>query len=208
MNRSCAFCGSQGKLTREHIWPKGIIHRTNYGSRTTSKGKVISGELTIADVCPQCNNGPLSILDGYICELYDQYFHRFHNKTSVVEFQYDWWKLGNWFLKASFNAARAAANAKDISMLSRHVDFIRGIDNRQPDLAIWADLVEPSFIFKQNDSGILIAKEMQPAMTRLAKIKIPDFELKTYVIRMIAFNSFYFYIAAPVEPYMNPNMDE
>jgi len=208
MARTCAFCGAHGRLTREHIWPKGIINRVDYGSRFTGQGKVISGDLTIADVCEHCNNGPLSSLDAYICQLYDQYFHQFHDKGSSVVFEYDWWRLGNWFLKASFNAARASRNATDIKILSRCTDFVRGIDQRQPDLAIWADLTEPSYLAQKNDCGIYTAKKMQPRMTRFATISIPDTTLDHYTLRMVAINSFYFYLAIPVQPYMPPQMDE
>lgn len=180
MARTCAFCGKSGNLTREHIWPKGIINRVDYRIRRTGRGKVISGELTIGDVCGKCNNGPLSILDTYICKLYDEYFHQFRDKGSVVEFQYDWWQLGNWFLKASFNAARAAGNKTDISILSRTTDFALGVDKRQPDLAIWADLTEPSYLAEQLESGIYTTKKVLPKMTRFATIKIPDTDLKSY----------------------------
>ena len=208
MARTCAFCGSHGRLTREHIWPKGIIDRVDYGLRFTGQGKVITGELTIADVCADCNNGPLSALDAYICKLYDQYFHQFHDKGSHVTFQYDWWQLGNWFLKASYNAARASGNKNDVAILSRCTDFIRGVDQRQPDLAIWADLTEPSYLAEQSESGVYSAKKMRPAMTRFATITIPDAELDHYTLRMVAINSFYFYLAIPVQPYMNPEMNE
>jgi hypothetical protein len=195
-------------MTREHIWPKGIIDRVGYGISFTGRKKVIAGELTIADVCGRCNSGPLSSLDAYMCELYDRYFHQFHDKGSSVAFHYDWWRLGNWFLKASFNAARAAANQADAAFLSRHSDFIRGSDQRQPDLAIWADLTEPSYLAEQTDAGIYLAKKMPPQMTRLATFSIPDTQLHHYTLRMIAINSFYFYIAIPVQPYMNPELSE
>lgn len=208
MARECAYCGCNGRLTREHIWPKGIIDRVNYKTRFTGQGKVISGELTIADVCATCNNGPLADLDAYICELYDRYFFQFHDRGSEVEFEYDWTKLGNWFLKASFNAARAAKNERDTKILSQFTQLIRGIDRRQPDLAIWADLTEPSYVASQAESGIFTAKQILPAMVRFMRIQIPDTQLSRYTLRVIAINSFYFYIAIPVEPYMPIAWDE
>lgn len=208
MARTCAFCGAHGRLTREHIWPKGIINRVEYGLRFTGQGKVITGKLTIADVCRACNNGPLSALDAYICKLHDEYFHQFHDKGSSVTFHYDWWQLGNWFLKASYNAARASGNKTDLVILSRCTDFIRGVDKRQPDLAIWADLTEPSFLAEQSDSGVYSAKKMRPAMTRFATITIPDAQLDHYTLRLVAINSFYFYLAIPVQPYMDPELNE
>ena len=191
MARTCAFCGTHGRLTREHIWPTGIMNRVNYGARLTGQGKVITGELTIADVCAACNNGPLSALDAYICRLYDEFFCQFHDKGTEVVFQYDWWQLGNWFLKACYNAARASRNERDVAVLSRCTNFIRGVDTRQPDLAIWADLTEPSYLGEQLESGVYTAKKVWPAMTRLATLRIPDTDLKHYTLRLVAINSFY-----------------
>ncbi|PSR17039.1 hypothetical protein C8255_14640 [filamentous cyanobacterium CCP3] len=164
--------------------------------------------MTIADVCASCNNGPLSTLDAYICELYDQYFHQFHDRGSSIKFHYDWWQLSNWFLKASYNAARAAKNQHDIKTLARCTDFIRGIDKRQPDIAIWVDLTEPSYIAEKTESGIYSAKTLTPSMVRFAKVQIPDKKLQHYTLRLVAINSFYFYLAIPVRPYMVPQMSE
>lgn len=208
MARTCAYCGAHGPLTREHIWPKGIIDRVNYNLRLTGYGKVISGEMTIANVCANCNNGPLSTLDKYACELYDQYFYQFHDSGSSIEFHYDWWQLGNWLLKASYNAARAARNQHDTKILARCTDFIRGVDKRQPDLAIWVDLVEPSYVMEQAHLGVYPTKKLNPSMVRFAKIKIPNTKLQHYTLRVVAINSFYFYLAIPVRPYMTPKISE
>lgn len=208
MARSCAYCGDYGPLTHEHIWPNGIIDRTKFKTSFTPRGKVISGAVTIADVCMNCNNGPLSVLDEYICTIYDHYFHQLHDRDAKVEFHYDWCLLGNWFLKASYNAARAAGNKRDTQILSRFTDFILGNDPRQPDLAIWVDLTEPSYLAIQSQSGIFVAQKMMPLMTRLAKIAIPDTDIQHYTLRMVAINSFYFYLAIPVQPYTTPYMPE
>ena len=208
MTRTCAYCGSPSSLTREHIWPKCIINRVNYDIRITPRGKYISGELTIADVCSSCNNKVLARLDNYICKLYDEYFYQFHDRGSEVEFHYDWQRLGNWFLKASYNSARSAGNKSDTDILSQFTSFIRGIDLRQLDVAMWVDLVEPSFIVYQTESGVNTDKKLLPAMTRLAKINIPNANLQRYTIRMVAINSFYFYIVIPIQPYMMPCMSE
>ena len=63
--RVCAYCAKEAPLTREHLWPGGIIKRakdlnTSYFGKLN---KFIDAELTIKDVCAECNNGPLSELD-------------------------------------------------------------------------------------------------------------------------------------------------
>lgn len=208
MARKCAYCNASGPLTREHIWPKGIVNRTNVRESFTPRGKVVAGEMTIADVCENCNNGPLSKLDEYICELYDKYFCQLHEKGAEVELCYDWTKLGNWLLKASYNAARAAGNIRDAKVLSSFADFIRGVDERQPDLAIWVDLTEPSYLAIQRDSGVFIVNKMQPLMTRLTTIAIPGEDFQHYILRMVAINSFYFYLAIPTQTYVTPYIPE
>ncbi len=45
-------------------------------------------------------------------------------------------------------------------------------------------------------------------MTRFTTITIPDTELEHYTLRMVAINSFYFYLAIPVQPYMTPHTSE
>jgi len=164
--------------------------------------------MTIADVCAACNNGPLAALDAYVCRLYDQYFYRFHDGGSELLFCYDWSLLGNWLLKASYNAARAAGNKRDIEILARFAEFIRGEDLRQPDIAIWLDLVAPSYLAVQSDCGLFAAEKLMPEMTRLATVTIPDACLQEYTLRMVAINSFYFYLAIPTRPYVTPCMPE
>src|ERR1700741_623988 len=101
MPRKCAYCNSAGPLTREHVWPSCIIDRLpTYKARFTGRGKAIRGDVTVADVCRTCNHGPLSKLDAYICELFDRYFIHLCERGASIDFEYDWRKLGSWFLKA------------------------------------------------------------------------------------------------------------
>ncbi len=210
MPRKCAYCGSGGRLTREHVWPKCIIERLpNYRERFTGRGnRVVAGEQTIADVCLACNSGPLSALDAYICELFDRCFSSFCQAGEAVRFEYDWYRLGNWFLKASYNSARAAGNRSDSEILSRSVRSILSNGEIQPDIAIFVDLILPDYLATETDSGILTAKKMPPAMVRLAAFAVPDKTWEHYALRLVAINSFYFYLAIPVHPYLPPHLEE
>jgi hypothetical protein len=78
MAAPCAFCGEVRSLTLEHIWPRGIIKRApSYNARYIGKAeKFVGAELTVKDVCSECNSGALSLLDHYICTLYDAQFGR------------------------------------------------------------------------------------------------------------------------------------
>src|SRR5882724_13273323 len=64
--RRCAYCGSAGPLTKEHICPDFLI-RESPGYRTfvdrARDERVHKSPPTIRDVCGRCNNGALSALD-------------------------------------------------------------------------------------------------------------------------------------------------
>jgi hypothetical protein len=112
--RRCAYCGRARTLTREHLWP-GALHArvaAAWGTKSYKNfwlarlQKEISSEPVIKDVCAECNNGPLSRLDGYICELFDRYFLTIPNKGDSVLFKYDFHPLTRWLLKMSYNSSR------------------------------------------------------------------------------------------------------
>ena len=63
-------------------------------------------EPTVRDVCAECNNGELAVLDGYICELFDRSFAHLHERYERVVFEYDYHRLKRWLLKMCFNSAR------------------------------------------------------------------------------------------------------
>ena len=202
MPKACAYCRTlKSKLTREHIWPSCIVDRVpTYEARYSERAdKVFGGDLTIADVCADCNNGPLADLDAYICRLYDRWFVQFPERGQWLDFDYDWSQLGRWLLKISYNSARACGS--DDGVLARFADTILGRDSRPPDLAIWLDLAEPTYLVDARESGVVVAKRIPPAMTRVCRIQIPDAEIQNYTVRLVAINAFYFYLAVPNEPY-------
>ncbi len=202
MSKTCAYCKSaDNKLSREHIWPKCIIERVpDYSARYSERAnKVFSGDQVVSDVCSQCNSGPLSELDSYICHLFDMYFQFFPEAGQSVDFKYDWSLLGRWLLKVSYNSARVSRI--DNKVLSHFADVIHGEDSRPPDLAIFLDLVEPSYMENVRKSGVIELKRILPTMTRVCRINIPNITLKHYIVRMVAINAFYFYLAIPTHPY-------
>jgi hypothetical protein len=63
---------------------------------------MIDGEPQVRDVCADCNNGPLSALDNYICELWDGHFHQIVPADAQIAFSVDYERLSRWLLKMSF----------------------------------------------------------------------------------------------------------
>src|SRR4051812_11135562 len=109
----CAFCEQPGTMTREHLWPA-ALHARLFAANNQSQsafwlrrlGKAIPAEPQIRDVCARCNNGALSELDTYICELFDRSFIHMPARDELVSFDYDYHRLKRWLLKMSYNSAR------------------------------------------------------------------------------------------------------
>jgi hypothetical protein len=131
-DRQCAYCGSSGPLTREHLWPASL-HRRLMESNNDPKGLFwlrranaeIEGEPKLRDVCQACNNGVLSQLDAYVCELFDRSFIHIHQRHAIVRFEYDYHRLKRWLLKMSFNSARVHTSM-DLFVYQDLLPYIHG----------------------------------------------------------------------------------
>jgi len=108
--RRCAYCGSAGPLTKEHIFPDFLI-RESPGYRTfvdrARDERVHKSPPTIRDVCGRCNNGALSALDSYGRKLTRAHFARSNAPTFPVAMTLDYHPLSRWLLKLSYNASRS-----------------------------------------------------------------------------------------------------
>jgi hypothetical protein len=146
-SKGCAYCGSSGTLTREHLLPRSLSERTGEeleSNIVTSGGhKVITSEPTIKDVCATCNNGPLSRLDEYICSLYDKYFRHYVRAGDRVKFHCDFDLLQRWLLKIGYNQARARGGRWPAEELREYRDYILGQEGTPPPSRIFLQLVPP-----------------------------------------------------------------
>lgn len=194
MLRKCAYCGKEKKLTKEHIWPKCIIKRVpSYNVRYSEKaGKFFEAELTISDVCEDCNNGVLSQLDNYICEMYDMYFQHFARKGDSVTFNYDFDKLSRWLLKISYNTARTTG--VDSKLLETYVPYILGTGECPEDtFSVRVELVVPFQVGDIQNNSVNL-KELVPASVRSCRIEFQGADITWCTLRMVAINSFYFWL--------------
>lgn len=129
----CSYCNAPGPLTREHLWPA-ALHRRHldvtgekehvFWLRRT--GTEIASEPTVRDVCATCNNVRLSVLDGYICELFDRLLAFPTSRFQAIEFEYDYHLLKRWLLKICFNSARIH-NAKDLFVYETLRSYMLGL---------------------------------------------------------------------------------
>ncbi|EPW7005307.1 hypothetical protein WOB98_22225 [Vibrio parahaemolyticus] len=131
----CSFCKENKPLTREHLWPASLhkrLYKVNELDRKyfwlEKNDKTIASEPKIKDVCADCNNGALSQLDTYICELFDQSFVHMPEKGESVVFKHDHNKLKRWLLKMSYNSARIS-NSPDLFALEVLIPYIMGTDD-------------------------------------------------------------------------------
>jgi hypothetical protein len=108
----CAYCGIGTDLTKEHIFPD-CVHKKSPGGGTisiahTPQGdKAVDAPIQIKDVCHQCNNEKLSLLDNYICELYERYFRTIVHSGDRIDFRFDFDLLLRWLLKTMYNTSRS-----------------------------------------------------------------------------------------------------
>ena len=112
--RKCAYCGSVGQLTREHVFSRFFYSRDAKAGyekvispvNRHGKEKFVQSELTIADVCSSCNSGFLSHLDQYGAKLYDEFFDVIPKPGDRIKFRYEFDVLARWLLKLAYNAGR------------------------------------------------------------------------------------------------------
>jgi hypothetical protein len=196
---ACSLCGGTGRITREHIWPKGFLGRADFGVRHSSRARrTFAGELTVRDVCETCNNGPLSTLDAYACTLFDRYFGRKTDRGDVVAFDYDYQLLTRWLLKTAFNTARAAGN-EDASLLAGYAPAILAKTPCSPAyVSFRLALVSPSTMM---NSATRATKVIYPQAARSGPVVIPGAQGQRLVsLRLLMINSFFFTMAVHRDP--------
>src|SRR5688572_12139790 len=110
-SKKCAYCGIEGELSRDHVWPRCFHERLKnrlYAHYSPTSGNVHGAEYVIRDVCHTCNNVRLNKLDNYFCAVYDRYFYDAKGSNEIVSFEFDYDLLVRCLLKIAFNTARSA----------------------------------------------------------------------------------------------------
>jgi hypothetical protein len=208
--RICAYCGASSGLTKEHLIPAALIQRTkSYTYQfSAAANNVIGGEAQIRDVCDRCNSGPLPALDAYACTMYDKYCSTLVEAKSKVAFEYDYDYIVRWLLKMSYNAARTTGKGDDAAILARHAGFILGREPQQSRLAAYLQLVIP-YIVSEEDEAVIDPRYLkQMPLTPNGRRFIPSSGIRIsratrsvysrdVVIRVVALNSYYFYLVIP-----------
>lgn len=196
--RKCAYCGSSGPLTREHLWPTSLHARLVDANEQTSNcfwlrriDKEIEAEPTLRDVCAKCNNGFLSALDGYVCGLFDRYFIQQIDRYSTVEFEFDYHLLKRWLLKVCFNSARIHAS-RDCFVFDPLLPYIRG-DSLEVgrSVQLYAQLTHPSVRKDENGQEFLF----HPEDHRVGHVWFDVPGVGRKLLRAVHLRAFSFYLA-------------
>lgn len=164
----------------------------------------VNTELTVKDVCANCNNGPLSALDAYVNQLYDIYFDKFVREGESINFQYDFEQLARWLLKTIYNSARA--HKSDPGILCNSVKYMLSGEQRPAGLTVFLQLITPHKI-NPNDAHILPESiqaegEIVPYMVRIAEAWNPQlirYSGSIGLYRLVALNSYYFHVLIPLQ---------
>lgn len=198
--RACAFCGEQKNLSREHIFPNGVIRKFECGmlSYSDKSDKIFKADLVIKDVCKSCNNGTLSELDSSFVQLYEDFIRTPLLPGSNAEFNFDYNLLLRELLKISFNSARASADGfKAVKALKKYVPYILGKVHEAPDVMLRLQLVTSSK--KLNTQTNKFEGMMKAELLRSCKIDYRGPQHSSFIIRLVALNSFWFYLIIPIK---------
>jgi len=147
-----------------------------------NKKIVTTAELTIADVCAECNNTKLSLLDNYFCSLYDSHFKNFIEEKKPTKFKYNYELFLRSLLKITYNSSRTKSRIDN--EFEKFKDFILNGNQIREDVVIKADIVTPA---------IIDGKKLYPNSARCGTISI-DTTVDNFILRMISVNSYHFYM--------------
>jgi hypothetical protein len=190
--KKCAYCGRQVALTKEHIWPKNLISRNEMTHAYNPKtGKLYQSEPVIRDVCEPCNSIKLSKLDNYLAEEFEKTFANIVQRGSGVEFEYSYQQLLRVILKISYNASRAANNLKNTSTLARFSNYVLD-GGYAPRAMLRLQIITPG---RRVELAGKELDEVVPKLFRSAVIAYNGRLGNRFLVKLVAINSFWFYLA-------------
>lgn len=198
----CAYCGEAGnRFTNEHLWPGALHRRFAEGSGGThffldrSPQKFVAGEPTVKDVCVKCNNGELSKLDTYACELYDRYFHLQIESGQTINFEFDYERLLRWLLKIVFNSARI--HGSDTKVITSYRNYILGQFQEPRHVRLFLYLIKPAIYTVEDeivDTAFKAGTNMYADRLRVGHVAVPNDAFEAVTGRSVIINAFAFSI--------------
>lgn len=201
--KNCAYCKSTTNLTKEHIFPSAIIKSFNIEllSMTDKSDYHFKGDPVIGDVCAECNNGILSQLDAHFVTCFkNQMLTPLKPGDEITfEYEYEYDLLLRELLKISYNSARASNGGYNArATLEKYIPFII-TDNKKTDGIILSLLIVTSANRINLETG-KHEEPLEPYLLRSTSIGGLNLNPNNYIVRMVAFNSFWFFLLIPKRP--------
>lgn len=208
-NKVCAFCEINTDFTREHIFPSGIIESFQIDLLTISdkNDSFFKGDPVIKDVCATCNNEVLSQLDSYFVKLFKEYMGVPLKPGNSITFEYDYNLLLRELLKISYNSARASKNGYEaVTALKRFLPYIIHGNRKPSGVIISLQLVTSAHRINIETNSLI--EPLEPYFLRSTSIDGLNLSTNNYIVRMVAFNSFWFYLLIPKKIVNSKNKKE
>jgi hypothetical protein len=191
--KTCVFCGSNVKISKEHVWSSCLLKKrkgnNKYTSNSVADKFVGPNSLQIKDVCEKCNNGNLSELDSYICQLYDSQFKNIIEPNDQILFEYDFSLLSRWLFKTLYNNARSGnADKFFIALLNTFNQYILNGTNNPTAFLVFLQLIIP---YEEGNTKI------PPTYMTAGPINIPKLNVEDVYTFVLCIDSFRFFIVIP-----------
>ncbi|SAF46868.1 hypothetical protein [Enterobacter kobei] len=194
----CAYCKSTSDLTNEHIFPSAIIKSFDIEllSINDKSDYHFKSDPVIGDVCAKCNNGPLSQLDAHFVTSFKDQMIKPLNPGDEITFEYDYDLLLRELLKISYNSARASNGGYNArATLEKYTPYILN-GNKKFNGVLLSLLIVTSANRINLETGEPV-EPLEPYLLRSTSIDGLNLNTNNYITRMVAFNSFWFFLLIP-----------
>ena len=117
----CAYCGKEGKGTKEHIISNSVLRLFPecYLTMDEERKIIYKNDPMVKDVCAECNNYKISYIDTYASNFIKKYFVQDYEKDDVLKIEYDHTLIQKMCLKYAFNDLRS--RKKDIAFFDEEI---------------------------------------------------------------------------------------
>lgn len=199
----CAYCKAEGKMTREHLIPSWYIQSQDFSEGKNfffekAPSKFLQSDPVIKDVCGECNNIKLGLLDEYAKILYMGTFFEdiYLGEKRVLKFDYE--PLLRWLLKISYNSARI--HGSNPEALSAYSLQMLGDEALSTDIIVFAMAISPTIysggeprLARRNESGEII----EPRWFRIGAFGVANSDWFNWIFRHVVINGYCFFLAIP-----------
>jgi hypothetical protein len=203
--KRCAYCGSNGPFTREHVIPKFLYNefpdqKFGYHKKT---GEFRNYEAVVRDVCSECNNGPLAKLDAYGKNFFEENrLDRNFISRKIISIKYDYHLFLRWMLKISFNALRSTGG--ETGHFERCIDFILSSNKAPFQSKILIEVVQNEPLSYRDklllEEPIRSLDSIPTRQFRIGEVSGLDSIENSILCRFFSVNAFYFfYFLAPLD---------